>query len=173
MIGGPPTDPGGIDEFTGKIAQLHQSDLGKSPKGRYGFGTTTYMGPLPQDNTWCDTWEAFFVQGMKRMLALEKKAQGPGDALDTLAAQLYDKVVPRLLRPLDVLGSIQPALVHGHLWHGNVGIVVESNDAAKIGTSVVFDACGFWAHNECTSSLFRPLSKASHTSIRHITAFRC
>ena len=64
-----------IEDFTSSVAQLHQSVA--SSNGKYGFPVTTYMGPLPQDNRWCDTWEEFFVQGMKRMLELESNAQGP------------------------------------------------------------------------------------------------
>ena len=107
------------------------------------------MGPLPQDNRWCDTWEDFFTQGMKRMLELESNAQGPSQELDELVSQLYDKVIPRLLRPMAVLGSIKPTLVHGDLWYGNCCTDGQS------GRPVIFDACVFWGHNECKQgSLF-------------------
>ena len=101
------------------------------------------MGPLPQDNRWCRTWEEYFVQGMKRMLDLEKAAQGPDEELDGLVLKLYDKVIPRLLRPLTLLGSIEPVLVHGDMWYGNCGVDDQTNKP------IVFDACAFWAHNEC------------------------
>lgn len=130
-----------IESFTEKVASLHLKSV--SPNGKYGFPITTYMGPLPQDNRWCDTWEEFFIQGMRRMLDLEKEAQGPSEELDELVAKFYDKVVPRLLRPLTVLKSIRPVLIHGDLWYGNC--CTETNT----GQPIVFNACCFWAHNEC------------------------
>jgi Fructosamine kinase len=57
-----------IETFTANVARLHHSSV--SPNGKFGFPVTTYMGPLPQDNTWCDTWEEYFKRGMIRMLQL-------------------------------------------------------------------------------------------------------
>lgn len=130
-----------ITLFTANVARLHLSSV--SPNGKYGFPITTYMGPLPQDNRWCDTWEEFFTQGIRRMLELERNAQGPSQELDELASKFYEKVIPRILRPLTVLKSIQPVLIHGDLWYGNC---CTDNDTGK---PIVFDACVFWAHNEC------------------------
>lgn len=88
--------------LTSRLAQLHK-DSPLSPNVMYGFPITTYMGPLPQDNRWCESWEGFYIQGMVRMLELERDAQGPSKELDELVVKLYDKVIPRLLRPLAVL----------------------------------------------------------------------
>ena len=79
------------------------------------------------------------------MLDLERNVQGPSKELEELTAQLYEEVIPRLLRPLTVLNSIKPVLIHGDLWYGNC-----CTDNAT-GKPIVFDACAFWAHNECTS----------------------
>ena len=176
-----------IEDFTSSVARLHKSTL--SPNGKYGFPVTTYMGPLPQDNRWCDTWEEYFVQGMRRMLELERNAQGSSSELDELAAKLYDKVIPRLLRPLTTLRSIEPVVIHGDLWYGNCCTDVAS------GKPIVFDACTFYAHNECQdhfSGVLRPVClltffyqmrlvpggsrdivSASHTSKRIRLAFPC
>ena len=131
-----------IESFCASVARLHSQS--KSQSSQYGFPITTYMGPLPQDNSWCDTWEEFFKQGMVRMLDLERNVQGPSEELEKLTAQLFEKVVPRLLRPLTVLNSIKPVLIHGDLWYGNC---CTDNMTGK---PIVFDACVFWAHNECT-----------------------
>lgn len=139
-----------IESFTASVARLHRDSLPQSP-GRFGFPVTTYMGPLPQDNTWCDTWEEYFKRGMTRMLNLESNVQGPSEELEKLTEQLYQKVIPRLLRPLTVLKSVKPVLIHGDLWYGNC-----CTDNAT-GKPIVFDACVFWAHNECKDHL-------SHTS---------
>ncbi|OTA80150.1 hypothetical protein M434DRAFT_401903 [Hypoxylon sp. CO27-5] len=138
-----------IESFTEKLASLHLRS--QSQNGKYGFPITTYMGPLPQDNRWCDTWEEFFAQGMRRMLELEREAQGPSEELDELAAKFYEKVIPRLLRPLTVLKSIRPVLIHGDLWYGNC--CTDTNT----GQPIVFDACCFWAHNEYEIGTWRAL----------------
>ncbi|KAF8428592.1 Fructosamine kinase-domain-containing protein [Tirmania nivea] len=53
--------PPDIDNFTKRLADLHRSSISASP-GKFGFHICTYMGPLPQDNNWCDTWEEFYIQ---------------------------------------------------------------------------------------------------------------
>ena len=138
-----------IESFTASVARLHRDSLPQS-SGRYGFHVTTYMGPMPQDNSWCDTWEDYFRQGMDRMLSLERNVHGPSEELQELSQSLYDKVIPRLLRPLTVLNSIKPVLIHGDLWYGNCC----TNNAT--GKPIVFDACVFTGqfYNECKSSLF-------------------
>ncbi|RKK89758.1 hypothetical protein BFJ68_g16633 [Fusarium oxysporum] len=139
-----------IETFTSNVARLHKASLPLSP-GKYGFPVPTYMGFTAQDNSWCDTWEEFFKQGMIRMIERENAIHGPNAELDRLCEQLYDKVIPRLLRPLTVLGSIQPVLVHGDLWYGNC---CTDNFTGK---PIVFDACVFWAHNEYEIGTWRAL----------------
>ncbi|KAK3377940.1 Fructosamine kinase-domain-containing protein [Podospora didyma] len=138
-----------IASFTPSAAQLHQS--AQSPNGKYGFPVTTYIGPLPQDNSWCDTWEEYFTQGMRRMLESERNVQGLSEELDGLAVKLYEKAIPRLLRPLATLRSIRPALIPGDLWYGNC-----CTDVAT-GNPIVFDACAFWAHNEYEIGTWRQM----------------
>ncbi|KAK4153161.1 Fructosamine kinase-domain-containing protein [Chaetomidium leptoderma] len=129
--------------FCEKLARLHKSHT--SPGGRFGFHCTTYNGDLPQDNTWSNTWEAFFANGLRHVLNVrEERAGGPSAELDVLLPALFERVIPRLLRPMESSGrKIQPSLVHGDLWFGNSG--VEQNT----GQAVVFDPAGFFAHNEC------------------------
>ncbi|KAH4029375.1 hypothetical protein HBI55_120970 [Parastagonospora nodorum] len=139
-----------IESFTSSVARLHKASLPLSP-GKYGFPVPTHMGFTAQDNSWCDTWEEFFQQGMRRMIAREQDVHGPDAAMDRLCKQLYEKVIPRLLRPLTVLKSITPVLVHGDLWYGNC-----CTDNAT-GRPIVFDACVFWAHNEYEIGTWRAL----------------
>ena len=101
--------------FCANIAALHKNSI--SPTGQYGFSVCTFHGNLPQDNSWCDTWEEFYTQGSKRMFELEG-AQGLSLELRALQKPFYEKVIPRLLRPLETGGrSVKPALVHGDLWY--------------------------------------------------------
>lgn len=128
--------------FAARLAALHQNS--KSPNGRFGFHVTTYSGNLPQMNEWEESWEAFFTKNMRQALKLELEAKGPDPEFDVLVPVLFDKVIPRLLRPLESEGrSVKPSLVHGDLWYANSGIDVET------GESLIFDACCFYAHNEC------------------------
>lgn len=65
---------------------------------------------------------------------------------------LFDKVIPRLLRPLESSGrSVKPSLVHGDLWYANSGIDTET------GKLLIFDACSFYAHNEYEFGQWRPI----------------
>lgn len=137
------------ENFCEKLARLHSSHT--SPEGKFGFHCTTYNGDLPQDNSCSDSWEVFFANGLRHILKIREERGGPNAELDGLLPGLFDKVIPRLLRPLESNGrSIEPSLVHGDLWCGNAAI---TNDETKEG--IVFDPSSFWAHNECEK--FRPL----------------
>src|SRR5213592_14633 len=61
-----------VEVFPAKIAELHMK--GVSPNGKFGFPVITYQGRLPQDTTWCDTWEECFSRSLKRMLELEEES---------------------------------------------------------------------------------------------------
>lgn len=133
-------------DFTPLLGKLHHQS--KSPNNKFGFHLPTYAGNLPQYVEWQDSWETFFSKSMKQALEFEIERKGQSDELDRLAVVLFEKVIPRLLRPLESEGrSVKPALVHGDLWYANSGIDVTN------GQALVFDACCFYAHNECWCSL--------------------
>ncbi|KAH6611491.1 hypothetical protein Trco_001511 [Trichoderma cornu-damae] len=136
--------------FCEKLARLHASH--SSPEGKFGFHCTTYNGNLPQDNTWCDSWEAFFANGLRHVLKVREERAGLNPELDALLPSLFDKVIPRLLRPLESGGrKIRPSLVHGDLWYGNTGIIDGDTDEG-----IVYDPASFWAHNEYELGNWRP-----------------
>lgn len=111
---------------------------------KFGFPITTYNGSLAQNNRWTETWEEFFVQQMRGMLTQEEESQGPQtEEMQEILQQIFDKVIPRLLRPMETDGHrITPSLIHGDFWHGNVSTDVDS------GEPVTYDAGAFWGHNE-------------------------
>ncbi|KAG8532552.1 uncharacterized protein KY384_002429 [Bacidia gigantensis] len=128
--------------FTTRLAALHQKS--RSPEGKFGSEDTTFNGNLPQLGGWEASWETYFSKSMRLALDLEIKAKGHDTELDNLIPTLFDKVIPRLLRPLESEGrSVKPSLVHGDLWYANSGIDVNTGDP------IIFDACSFYAHNEC------------------------
>lgn len=131
--------------FCENLAQLHLSSRPLSPNSQFGFHCRTYNGNLPQENIWSDRWELFFADGLRDVLKIRLKRAGRSLELEALEPALFDKVIPRLLRPLESGGrQIQPSLVHGDLWYGNTGVV--SGDVEK---SIIYDPSSFWAHNEC------------------------
>ena len=138
-----------IDRLTYAVAQLHNVNAKAAPcledkRKRFGFHITTYNGTLAQDNTWTETWEEFYSRGMKRMLQLEKEARSPSEELEAISGPFLEKVIPRLLRPLETDGrSIEPVLIHGDLWIGNVSTRKDT------GEPMIFDSSAFWGHNEC------------------------
>lgn len=143
-----------VVDFCEKLADLHRRSIALGPEGHegeFGFHVTTYNGRLPQDNTWNESWEAFYIRGIKHMFALEESVHGPSPEIQSLLPALYEKVIPRLLRPLETEGRIlKPCLVHGDLWDSNVAVHVET------GQPFIFDSSAFWAHNECIDASLVP-----------------
>ncbi|KAK8024825.1 hypothetical protein PG990_002648 [Apiospora arundinis] len=139
--------------FTNAVAQLHMRSREAHPQHRFGFHITTFNGTLAQDNTWTDTWEEFYLRGMRRMLQLEEEAGGPCEELKQLSEPFLNKVIPRLLRPLETGGRrIEPVLLHGDLWTGNVAIQEATGDP------LMFDSSAFWGHHEYELATMRPLA---------------
>jgi protein-ribulosamine 3-kinase len=58
---------------------------------------------------------------------------------------MVSRVIPKLLGPL----KIRPALLHGDLWSGNVGI-----DATS-GQPIIFDPSSYYGHNEADLGIAR------------------
>ena len=141
--------------FVSVISKIHEDSMRHSSEycsrfQTYGFPVTTHLANIPNDNTWQPTWEAWFLQAMKRIFEVEERSHGKDDELEVLKEALYEKVIPRLLRPLETGGrSIQPCLVHSDLWPGNVQRDV---DTGKI---MIFDSCAFWGHNEADLGSWR------------------
>lgn len=129
-------------DFARELAKLHSES--SSPNGMFGFHMTTCNGNLPQDNTWTASWETFFSNGIRSMLALEEKSRGPSKELQDLSVDLLNKVIPRLLRPLESHGrAVKPSLLHGDLWVGNVA----TDKATR--QPVIFDSSAYYGHHEC------------------------
>ena len=129
-------------EFGARLAALHQNS--KSPNGKFGFHISTFNGNLSQDNNWEESWEVYFTKIMRHALEHEIASQGPDPEIDKLVPVIFDKVIPRLLRPLESEGrSVKPSVVHGDLWFANTGVDADTDKP------LVFDACCFYAHNEC------------------------
>ena len=134
-----------VETLPAKLAQLHMK--GTCPKRAYGFHVPTNQGALAMPNTWRSSWECFFSEMMQRLFDWEEEMHGHQEEMSSLSKAIIEKVIPRLLRPLETGGrDIQPCIVHGNLWDGNT-----STDAVT-DKPVIFDASSAYAHNECTFS---------------------
>ncbi|TPX13508.1 uncharacterized protein E0L32_005979 [Thyridium curvatum] len=140
-----------MQQFCTMVARFHegsselfeQAKIHPKPQGRFGFHLTTHMGAFPQDNDWCDSWEEIFARGMRKILDYENDAQGSSMELASLAVNLLEKVIPRLLRPMEThVRSLRSSLVHGDLQIRNVK---KDKGTQK---PLIFDAGSFWGHNE-------------------------
>lgn len=134
--------------FVSLIAKVHTESMGHSDE--YGFDIPTHLANIPNNNTWQSSWQVWFAQAMRKMFVLEEEAHGRDVELESLKEAMFDKVIPRLLAPLESGGrSIKPCLVHSDLWPGNV------MTDADTGEVIIFDSCAFWGHNEADLGSWR------------------
>lgn len=132
-----------------KIAELHRrSNNGGS--NRFGSDVPTFHGNVRVDHGWSDSWEEYFSRTTRALLEREIEVQGPNGEIRSMIAPFFEKVILRLLRPLETGGrSIRPTLIHGDLWHGN------AETDAETGQPIIFDAASFYAHNEYELGVWR------------------
>ncbi|KAK2590200.1 hypothetical protein QQS21_012129 [Conoideocrella luteorostrata] len=137
-----------IEAFLEQITELHRNSA--SPNGCFGFDVATCHGNIPIDHGWSATWEEYFTRSTRALFDLEQQVHGPSEELVRLSKSFFDKVIPRLLRPLETGGrSIKACLIHGDLWHGNASM---DGDSQK---PIIFDAASFYAHNEYELGVWR------------------
>lgn len=116
------------ENFVGKAEKL-------TPVTQFGFDIDTCCGFLPQNNTWQSSWPVFYAQKLKQQFDLVEKDSG-----DKEARELWSKLQLKLSSFFEMLDNIQPALLHGDLWGGNVG---QDDDGP-----VIFDPASFYGHSE-------------------------
>lgn len=139
-----------VEDFSSMVAEMHKH--GVSPDGKFGFPVPTYGGRLPMIYPPSDTWEECFTKVMDTVFDVEEQAQGPDEDMRALRKDIMEKVIPRLLRPMETGGrKLTPRLVHSDLWHGNVGVNINTN------LPVIFDAIALYAHNEFELAPWRPI----------------
>ncbi|KAK8130789.1 hypothetical protein PG999_003169 [Apiospora kogelbergensis] len=86
------------------LERLHR--LSTSPNGKFGFHVATFNGWAPLVNEWCDTWEEYFTRQSRSDIAWMSSIRGPDAEFDVVVKEFFDKVVPRLLRPLQTGAEI-------------------------------------------------------------------
>jgi protein-ribulosamine 3-kinase len=134
------------DQVCAKLAELHLKAI--SPNGMFGFPIDTGMGACIQPEIWTSSWEMCFTRLISITFQTEQDVHGTTDEMRELHKVMLEKVIPRLLRPLQTDGrSIKPCFVHGDLWDGNASVNMANEQ------TIVFDPIGFYAHNECKSKV--------------------
>ncbi|KAF8379415.1 hypothetical protein HHK36_028850 [Tetracentron sinense] len=135
---------GGQSALGRKLAEMHKA--GKSDKG-FGFDVNNTIGSTPQINTWSSDWIEFFAEhrlGYQLKLALDQYGDSTiyekGQRLMKNMGPLFENVV------------IEPCLLHGDLWSGNI-----SSD--KNGEPVILDPACYYvpsssSHNSSWSGIW-------------------
>ncbi|KAK4418698.1 Protein-ribulosamine 3-kinase, chloroplastic [Sesamum alatum] len=116
-----------------KLAEMHKA--AKSEKG-FGFHVDNTIGSTPQINTWTSDWIEFYgVHRLGYQLKLARQQYG-----DSLIYEKGQRLVKNMA-PLFDGAVIEPCLLHGDLWSGNI-----SSD--KNGDPVILDPACYYGHNE-------------------------
>ncbi|KAK8030711.1 hypothetical protein PG990_000445 [Apiospora arundinis] len=92
------------------------------------------------------------IEGHITPSPMEGHLNGPDKELAELRRTVTERIVPRLLRPMESGGRrVVPRLIHGDLWEGNAG----TDRATAI--PKIFDACSWYARNEFEMAPWRPV----------------
>uniref|UniRef100_A0A0B7B205 protein-ribulosamine 3-kinase n=2 Tax=Arion vulgaris TaxID=1028688 RepID=A0A0B7B205_9EUPU len=169
----------GLSKHAAKLGEqmarlhLHNTELGKVAKkteqsvhtniqysnyvDKFGFSVTTCCGYLPQENNWLESWVDFFARKIEQHVMFAEEKYNDRDARpiwSTLSRNIH-----KMFQGFE----IQPALLHGDLWGGNVG---ETSDGP-----IIFDPASFYGHNEyemAISNMFGGFNKTYFNSYFNI-----
>ena len=130
------------------ISELHKR--GTSPTGKFGFDGSNCHGRMVQEHYWDDSWCRYFTWLLDIYADEEIRVNGPYPEFEAAYAVLRKHVIPRLLEPLQADGqTLTPCLIHGDLWHENVGT---NHETGKI---VLYDPDAWYAHHEFELGIWR------------------
>lgn len=139
------------DKFCRALADLHKRSMGRSPNGSFGFHVITCNATTQQLNEWRTSWEEFYSDKLRYLLRRDIELRGPSPELDALLPDLFNKVIPRLLRPLETGGNtLSACAVHGDTWIGNLATQIKPDDPP-----LLFDPSAFWGHRGLSSLVLR------------------
>lgn len=116
--------------FANGLASLH-----KLTQPKFGLHENNYIGSLPQQNDYIDSWAEFYK--MQRIMPLMQKVfdEHKCGREDMLLAE-------RLCSKLDTLFPEEaPALLHGDLWSGNFTV-------NQKGLPAIYDPAIYYGHRE-------------------------
>lgn len=113
-----------------RLAALHMT---AAPTSQHGLGRSNYLGAVPVQQDWRDTWPEYFMD--VRLVPIAEACVRAGHLRDHLLLRLNRLIerVPEILSGCDD----KPSLVHGDLWHGNV-LAAEYGGAALVDPAVSY-----------------------------------
>lgn len=135
-----------------QLAHLH-----RVTSQQYGFDQDNYIGSLPQENTWQQSWVKFFVEHRLKPQINLAKSKG---LLTNQHQSLFEKLFVKLP---EIFDDEKPALLHGDLWRGNL-VFDTSTDPVLIDPSVYF---GSRHMDLAMTTLFGGFDKAFYDSYHH------
>lgn len=134
----PPEPP---SKFTERLSEMHQNSV--SPTGKFGFHVTTCHTFVPQiTDLWEEKWYDLYKKQYGWMVDLDLEKNGLWPEFKLLTDMTLNKVIPRLLEPLQSEGrNIKPCLIHGDLWDENAATDMNT------GEPFVYDAGSFYGRH--------------------------
>lgn len=114
------------------VAKMHQKH-----NGRFGLDHSVRNAKNPKINTWQKNWGDFFVYQRLEVLVKEvKKNRHWNDRRDQAMKAFEKQLLTYYLK-----NPVEPSLLHGDLWNGNVGFL-------KDGQPILFDPDVFYGNRE-------------------------
>ncbi|KAG9001773.1 hypothetical protein FRB93_011978 [Tulasnella sp. JGI-2019a] len=147
--------------------ELHEpTNSQQEVKGQFGFSCPTYCGVTRLENGWFQTWEECFTALMKGLVAgIRQRGSGFAETI-RLGDETIEKVIPHLLSP-SRLKDVQPVILHGDLWSGNVGTLASGDPGGHVSSpfarldltpqriTVIYDPSSYYGHNEADLAIAR------------------
>lgn len=134
------TDRARMAELLGVgLAALHRAGA-----PAYGLDHDNYIGATPQPNGWDTSWLAFFRE---RRLRYQAELAARGGRMPPARARRLERLLDRLGELIDD-AQVQPALLHGDLWAGNV-------IAGPGGAPALIDPAAYYGDREADLAMTR------------------
>ena len=118
------------EDFGTAIARLH-----KITSSKYGLDHDNYIGKLPQNNSFKDSWIDFFIE---KRLEVQLGLAIYNNQIDQEFAKKFRMIYAQLP---GLLPNEPPSLLHGDLWSGNFM-------SGKGGNPFIFDPAVYFGHRE-------------------------
>ena len=131
----------------------------RSEGEHFGWHRDNFIGATPQANPASDNWSHFFAHQRLQPQFERAAANGHGGELQKDGRRVVERLAALFLdqRP-------RPSLLHGDLWHGNIGALAD-------GTPVIFDPACYYGDREADiamSELFGGLPYGFYASYRRL-----
>lgn len=108
-------DRGERTEITAALLGNQLASLHSVAQPRYGLENANFIGQLPQENDFSDTWIDFFRE---RRLGVQKQLADQRGLLPSHRARRLERLMGTLDKWIDET-QCSPSLLHGDLWSGN------------------------------------------------------